>query len=453
MNEDISSIIVLGETGSGKSSLVNKLLKDPKCKVGNELNSETEKVIGYMGEGKYSDIFIIDTPGLNDSNGAEKDKINIDATHKYIKENPRIKGIIILLKFIDNRLTGSIKNSIKTFADLFPSNNFWNHVVIVFSHYGVIKAEEREEKKNNLKKMCKKELSLLMNETKLKHSNFILPDSDKLPMYFCELKDEDENSNKEIENLINHLRKKEKIFKKIEEKIEEPKIIKTEKNGNVTTYEYNIEKVTLYTDFDDITTESKKIIDKWVEKDIEEKINEMKETKEENKIIKNYYDYKKIIHYDRNSQTKETIDREKPLDSWIETQETVTLPEEITTIIENNNTKTTFNHKIYKQIIFTDRYGKQTASKDKELIEEWKTIEEIVNCPDISEDKGDKIIHKHYKKKITTDRYGNKTEGEPYFVDKNEVAKPAPVVVHHHHYEGGGGGGNFFSKVFRTFGF
>ena len=453
MNEDISSIIVLGETGSGKSSLVNKLLKDPKCKVGNELNSETEKVIGYMGEGKYSDIFIIDTPGLNDSNGAEKDKINIDAMHKYIKENPRIKGIIILLRFIDNRLTGSIKNSIKTFADLFPSNNFWNHVVIVFSHYGVIKAEEREEKKNNLKKMCKKELSLLMNETKLKHSNFILPDSDKLPMYFCELKDEDENSNKEIENLINHLRKKEKIFKKIEEKIEEPKIIKTEKNGNVTTYEYNIEKVTLYTDFDDITTESKKIIDKWVEKDIEEKINEMKETKEENKIIKNYYDYKKIIHYDRNSQTKETIDREKPLDSWIETQETVTLPEEITTIIENNNTKTTFNHKIYKQIIFTDRYGKQTASKDKELIEEWKTIEEIVNCPDISEDKGDKIIHKHYKKKITTDRYGNKTEGEPYFVDQNEVAKPAPVVVHHHHHHVGGGGGNFFSKVFRTFGF
>ena len=103
--------------------------------------------------------------------------------------------------------------------------------------------------------------------------------------------------------------------------------------------------------------------------------------------------------------------------------------------------------------LFTDRYGKQTASKDKKLIEEWKTIEEIVNCPDISEDKGDKIIHKHYKKKITTDRYGNKTEGEPYFADQNEVTKPAPVVVHHHHHHGGGGGGNFFSKVFRTFGF
>ena len=27
-----------------------------------------------MGEDKYSNIFIIDTPGLNDSNGAEKNK-------------------------------------------------------------------------------------------------------------------------------------------------------------------------------------------------------------------------------------------------------------------------------------------------------------------------------------------------------------------------------------------
>ena len=114
-----------------------------------------------MGEGKYSDIFIIDTPGLNDSNGSEKDKKNINDMHQYIKENPRIKGIIILLKFIDNRLTGSIKNSIKTFADLFPANNFWDHVVIVFSHFGVLNQKEREEKKKNLKKMCKKEFSFL----------------------------------------------------------------------------------------------------------------------------------------------------------------------------------------------------------------------------------------------------------------------------------------------------
>ena len=74
MSDDVSSIILLGETGVGKSSFANKLFNIPKFKVGNELKSETEKVEGYMGENKYSDIFIIDTPGLNDSNRTAKDK-------------------------------------------------------------------------------------------------------------------------------------------------------------------------------------------------------------------------------------------------------------------------------------------------------------------------------------------------------------------------------------------
>ena len=44
----MSSIILLGETGVGKSSFANKLFNVPKFKVGNELKSETEKVEGYM---------------------------------------------------------------------------------------------------------------------------------------------------------------------------------------------------------------------------------------------------------------------------------------------------------------------------------------------------------------------------------------------------------------------
>ena len=47
----------------------------------------------------------------------------------YIKQNQRIKGIIIMLKFTDTRLTGSIKESLKVFYNLFPLNNFWDHVV------------------------------------------------------------------------------------------------------------------------------------------------------------------------------------------------------------------------------------------------------------------------------------------------------------------------------------
>lgn len=52
-NEDISSIIVLGETGTGKSSFCNNLCLQPKCKVGDDLNSETERVFGVNCEGQY----------------------------------------------------------------------------------------------------------------------------------------------------------------------------------------------------------------------------------------------------------------------------------------------------------------------------------------------------------------------------------------------------------------
>jgi len=67
--EQTTSIITLGETGSGKSSFCNTLFTSGQFQVGNSLDSQTEKVEGKYGEGEYKDIFIIDTPGLNDSEG------------------------------------------------------------------------------------------------------------------------------------------------------------------------------------------------------------------------------------------------------------------------------------------------------------------------------------------------------------------------------------------------
>ena len=93
--EDISSIIVLGETGSGKSTFCNNLCLQPKCAVGDDLNSQTERVLEFNCDGNHREIFIIDTPGMNDSNGPEQDERNINLMNDYIRQNSRIKGIII----------------------------------------------------------------------------------------------------------------------------------------------------------------------------------------------------------------------------------------------------------------------------------------------------------------------------------------------------------------------
>ena len=104
-NPDLkTSIITLGETGCGKSSFCNTLFASKRFKVGHSLDSETEIVEGKYGENEYSDIFIIDTPGLNDSEGEQKDKENAEKMKEYIKKNPRIKGILMVFNFNENRL-------------------------------------------------------------------------------------------------------------------------------------------------------------------------------------------------------------------------------------------------------------------------------------------------------------------------------------------------------------
>ena len=111
--EKTTSIIALGETGNGKSSFCNTFFSSPQFQVGNSLDSQTEKVEGKYGEGDYKDIFIIDTPGLNDSEGEQKDKDHIKEMKDYIKRNPRIKGILMVFNFNDNRIKGSVKKSIQ----------------------------------------------------------------------------------------------------------------------------------------------------------------------------------------------------------------------------------------------------------------------------------------------------------------------------------------------------
>ena len=95
--EDISSIRVLGETGSGKSTFCNNLCLQPKCAVGDDLNSKTERIPVINCDRDYHEIFIIDTPGMNmnDSNGPEQDERNINLMNEFIRLNSRIKGIII----------------------------------------------------------------------------------------------------------------------------------------------------------------------------------------------------------------------------------------------------------------------------------------------------------------------------------------------------------------------
>jgi predicted GTPase len=87
------NILLFGETGNGKSTLGNHLLGDNVFRVSDDLKSETKLTFGRQGKGNSSDIFVIDTPGLQDSEGADKEHM-IQLVQYYISR------IITLFAFI-----------------------------------------------------------------------------------------------------------------------------------------------------------------------------------------------------------------------------------------------------------------------------------------------------------------------------------------------------------------
>jgi len=255
------SIISLGETGSGKS-LFCKLFsnssdfesKKSAESVTTKINSKTFRI-----EDKKVEVFLIDTPGSNDSRGKEQEKINMEETTKFILQQQRINCIIIVINSQINRINDSLKNSIRNICRTFPLPDFWSHVIIFWTKWNY--QDPKEEKENreyinteilNSFKSLSKDIELELKIKPITQLNMLFNDYNEYTNDEVIKKRQKENTQKNFDRIIELSLKMDPLYEKIiepEEKdeLQDPK--EGKKIGNNTIFTYKKIKIKKYKDF------------------------------------------------------------------------------------------------------------------------------------------------------------------------------------------------------------
>ena len=167
-----NGFILIGKTGTGKTSLLNIMFGDDVGKVGYSTQSETKNTNYYYIKeniGNKSIYFcLVDTPGLYDSDGEEADKNQkIEIIKLISKKKIKVKGLLFLSNFQNERFDGSEQMSLIEYNSLFPLKDFWNHLIIIFTHYyGDPDGDSKEEIKEKSHKILSQLFITIMNKVK-----------------------------------------------------------------------------------------------------------------------------------------------------------------------------------------------------------------------------------------------------------------------------------------------
>lgn len=139
MNKDKRTILLIGMTGHGISSLGNFIFQKKDAFEIYPPDFPRTKGIKIK---EYGNLSIIDYPGLSDPHYSDECKEMVE----YIKKSYNLNGIIIVYNFHECRFSSTFQNMIQMICNQFPFEIFQN-ICFVFTHYYGHRDKLEKEKK------------------------------------------------------------------------------------------------------------------------------------------------------------------------------------------------------------------------------------------------------------------------------------------------------------------
>ncbi|KAK3291801.1 P-loop containing nucleoside triphosphate hydrolase protein [Chaetomium fimeti] len=147
---DDTVIAVMGMTGAGKSTFISHFSKD--AVVGDSLMSCTSKLSIHPVRTAGKDIFLVDTPGFDDTSRSDALVLGdvADWLSRSFKAGINISGIIYLHRITDNRVGGSAAKNLIIFKKLLGQAGY-SCVAIATTHWDAVNPAIGERRERELR--------------------------------------------------------------------------------------------------------------------------------------------------------------------------------------------------------------------------------------------------------------------------------------------------------------